>query len=61
MKKENKFEKIMIVVILLMIGFFGGILFSTYNLQITDIKNWDNGELVTIKILERSNDYYFEK
>lgn len=59
--KESKFEKIMIVVILLMIGFFGGILFSTYNLQITDIKNWDNGELVTIKILERSNDYYFEK
>lgn len=39
--KESKFEKIMIVVILLMIGFFGGILFSTYNLQITDIKNWD--------------------
>lgn len=59
--KESKFEKIMIIVILLMIGFFGGILFSTYNLQITDIKNWDNGELVTIKILERSNDYYFEK
>ena len=59
--KESKFEKIMIVVILLIAGFFGGILFSTYNLQITDIKNWDNGELVTIKILERSNDYYFEK
>lgn len=59
--KKSKFEKIMIVIILLIAGFFGGILFSTYNLQITDIKNWDNGELVTIKILERSNDYYFEK
>lgn len=59
--KKNKFEKIMIVIILLIAGFFSGILFSTYNLQITDIKNWGNGELVTIKILERSNDYYYEK
>lgn len=59
--KKSKFEKIMIVIILLIAGFFSGILFSTYNLQITDIKNWGNGELVTIKILERSNDYYFEK
>ena len=59
--KESKFEKIMIVIILLIAGFFGGILFTTYNLEITNIKGWDNGELVTIKILERSNDYYFEK
>lgn len=59
--KKNKFEKTMLVIILLMIGFFGGILFCTYNLEITNIKKWDNGELITIKILERSNDYYFEK
>lgn len=45
----------------LITGFFSGILFTTYNLEITDIKKWDNGELITIKILERSNDYYYEK
>ena len=59
--KNSKFEKIMIVIILLITGFFSGILFTTYNLEITDIKKWDNGELITIKILERSNDYYYEK
>lgn len=59
--KKNKFEKTMVVIILLMTGFFSGILFATYNLEITETKKWNNGELVTIKILERSNDYYFEK
>lgn len=61
MKKEYKFEKIMITIILLIIGFFGGILFTTYNLEIIETKKWNNGELITIKILERSNDYYYEK
>ena len=59
--KKNKFEKIMVVIILLITGFFSGILFATYNLKITNIKKWNNGELITIKILERSNDYYYEK
>lgn len=59
--KKNKFEKTMVIIILLITGFFSGILFTTYNLKITNIKKWDNGELITIKILERSNDYYYEK
>ena len=61
MKKENNFEKTIVVIVLLTIGFFGGILFSTYNLQVVNTKKWGNGELVTIKILERSSDYYYEK
>lgn len=59
--KNNKIEKIMVVIILLITGFFSGILFVTYNLTITDVKKWDNGELITVKILERSSDYYYEK
>ena len=59
--KKNKFEKTMVVIILLITGFFSGILFTTYSLKITETKKWNNGELITIKILERSNDYYFEK
>ena len=59
--KKNKFEKTMLVIILLITGFCSGILFSTYNLQVVNTKKWGNGELVTIKILERSSNYYFEK
>ena len=59
--KNSKIEKVMFIIAILATGFFSGILFSTYNLKITDVKTWDNGELITIKILERSNDYYFEK
>ena len=59
--KNSKIEKVMFIIAILAAGFFSGILFSTYNLTITDVKKWDNGELITIKILERSNDYYFEK
>ena len=61
MKKENKFEKTMVIIVLLTIGFFSGILFSTYNLQVVNTKKWGNGELITIKILEQKNDYYYEK
>lgn len=61
MKKENKLEKVMFIIAILATGFFSGILFSIYNLKITDVKKWDNGELITIKILERSSDYYYEK
>ena len=59
--KNNKIEKAMFIIAILATGFFGGILFSIYNLKITDVKKWDDGELITIKILERSSDYYYEK
>lgn len=59
--KKNKIEKAMFIIVLLVTGFFSGILFTTYNLKITETKKWNNGELITIKILERSNDYYYEK
>lgn len=59
--RNSKIEKVMFIIAILATGFFSGILFSTYNLKITNIKKWDNGELITIKILERSNDYYYEK
>ena len=59
--RNNKIEKVMFIIAILATGFFSGILFSTYNLTITDVKKWDNGELITIKILERSSDYYYEK
>lgn len=61
MKKENKLEKTMFIIVILATGFFSGILFSTYNLTITDVQKRDNGELITVKILERSSDYYYEK
>ena len=59
--RNSKIEKVMFIIAILATGFFSGILFSTYNLKITDVKTWDDGELITIKILERSSDYYFEK
>ena len=59
--RNSKIEKVMFIIAILTTGFFSGILFSTYNLTITDVKKWDNGELITIKILERSSDYYYEK
>ena len=59
--KNSKIEKVMFIIAILATGFFSGILFSTYNLTITDVKKWDNGELITVKILERSSDYYYEK
>lgn len=59
--RNSKIEKVMFIIAILTTGFFSGILFSTYNLQVINTKKWDNGELVTIKILERSIDYYYEK
>lgn len=59
--KNNKIEKIMFIIAILATGFFSGILFSTYNLQVVNTKKWGDGELITIKILERSSDYYYEK
>lgn len=59
--KNNKIEKTIVVLVLLVIGFFAGVTYSIYNLQVVKIQHGENGELITIKILERSNDYYFEK
>ena len=59
--RNSKIEKTMFIIAILATGFFSGILFSTYNLQVVNTKKWGNGELVTIKILERSIDYYYEK
>ena len=59
--RNSKIEKVMFIIAILATGFFSGILFSTYNLQVVNTKKWGNGELVTIKILERSSDYYYEK
>lgn len=59
--KNCKIEKIMIVLVLLVIGFFAGITYSIYNLQVVKIQTGEQGELVTIKILEQKNNYYYEK
>lgn len=59
--KNNKIEKIMIVLVLLVTGFFTGVTYSIYNLQVVKIQHGEQGELITIKILERSSDYYIEK
>lgn len=59
--KNSKIEKVMFIIVLLVVGFFSGITYSIHNLQVVKVQHGDNGELITIKILERSNDYYFEK
>lgn len=59
--KNSKIEKIMIVLVLLVTGFFAGITYSIHNLQVVNIKHGEQGELVTIKILEQKNNYYYEK
>lgn len=59
--KNSKIEKIMFIIVLLVTGFFAGITYSFYNLQVVKVQHGEKGELVTIKILERSNDYYYEK
>ena len=59
--KNSKIEKIMFIIVILTTGFFSGILFSTYNLQVVKVQHGEQGELVTIKILEHKNDYYYEK
>lgn len=61
MKKENKLEKVMFIIVLLVTGFFAGITYSIHNLQVVNIKHGEQGELVTIKILEQKNNYYYEK
>ena len=59
--RNNKIEKVMFIIVLLVTGFFSGITYSLYNLQVVKVQHGEQGELVTIKILERSNDYYYEK
>lgn len=59
--KNSKIEKVIFIIVLLVTGFFGGILFSAYNMEITNIQHGEQGELVTIKILEQENNYYYEK
>lgn len=59
--KNNKIEKAMIILILLVTGFFAGITYSLYNLQVVKVQHGEQGELVTIKILEQKNNYYYEK
>lgn len=61
MKKENKFEKTMITLVLLVTGFFSGITYSIYKLQVVKVQHGEQGELITIKILEQKNNYYYEK
>ena len=59
--RNSKIEKVMFIIVLLVTGFFAGITYSLYNLQVVKVQHGEQGELVTIKILEQKNDYYFEK
>lgn len=59
--KNNKIEKAMFILVLLVIGFFAGITYSIYNLQIVKVQDGEQGKLITIKILEQKNNYYWEK
>ena len=59
--KNSKIEKVMFIIVLLVIGFFAGITYSTYNMQVVEVQDEEQGKLVTIKILEQENDYYYEK
>ena len=59
--RNSKIEKIMIVFVLLVIGFFAGITYSIHNLQVVKVQHGEQGELITIKILEQKNNYYYEK
>lgn len=58
--KNSKIEKIMFIIVLLVIGFFAGITYSIHNLQVVKVQHGEQGELVTIKILEQENNYYKE-
>lgn len=59
--RNNTIEKIIIVLVLLVTGFFAGITYSINNLQVVEVQDREQGELITIKILEQKNDYYYEK
>ena len=59
--KNSKIEKVMFLIVLLVTGFFAGITYSIHNLQVVKVQRGEQGELVTIKILEQKNDYYYEK
>ena len=59
--KKNKIEKTITILVLLVIGFFAGITYSIHNLQVVKVQHGEKGELVTIKILEQKNSYYYEK
>lgn len=59
--KNSKIEKIMFIIVLLVTGFFAGITYSIHNLQVVKVQHGEQGELITIKILEQKNDYYYEK
>ena len=56
MKKENKLEKVMFIIVLIVTGFFACITYSIHNLQVVKVQHGEQGKLVTIKILEHSND-----
>lgn len=59
---NQKIEKITFIISLLVIGFFSGIFYSVYNLKIINTKkDFNNNEIITIQILECTNDYYFKK
>ena len=59
--RNSKIEKTMFIIVLLVTGFFAGITYSIHNLQVVKVQHGEKGELVTIKILEQKNSYYYEK
>lgn len=54
-------RKTIFLIIMLLVGFLGGIIYSIYNTKITSVKSGSTGYMITLELMNQQSNYYFEK
>lgn len=54
-------KKIILLVLMLLIGFTCGVVYSVYNIKVVNIEGGENNALITLELLKNRSCYYYEK
>lgn len=54
-------KKTILLIIILLIGFLGGVIYSIYNTKITSVEQGSAGYMITLELMNQQSNYYFEK
>lgn len=54
-------KKTIILIVMLLIGFLGGVTYSIYNTKVTSVEQSSTGYMITFELMNQQSNYYLEK
>lgn len=54
-------KRTILLIIMLLVGFLSGVVYSIYNTKVTSVEQGSAGYMITLELMNQQSNYYFEK